>query len=135
MNEAENVTPEETRTDGNDGTGSTEAIPEMGETRAQLAAAQSRIETMLLREIQHQAEKRLTVASDLFDLGKHKLSDLLDGTGDIDSMKVTHAIDALLDSRPELAVRARPWGDVGGGRYNDEDEDTPDWTTALRGNN
>ncbi|MGW8848242.1 hypothetical protein ACWGNE_10700 [Streptomyces xiamenensis] len=135
MNEAENTTPEETNIGGHEDPSAVKGVPEQNEVHAQLTAAQSRIEAMLLREVQHHAEKRLSVSSDLFDIGKHKLSDLLDDTGDIDSTKVTHAIDALLDSRPELAVRARPWGDVGGGRWNDEDDDTPDWTTALRGDN
>lgn len=102
------------------------------EAHSRLEAAQQRINSMLLREIEHQAAKRLEVPSDLFDLGKNKLADLLTDNGDIDAEKVTAAVDALLKTRPSLAARSVTWGDVGAG-YRGDVEDTPDWSTALRG--
>ncbi|MYU56870.1 MULTISPECIES: hypothetical protein [Streptomyces] len=103
------------------------------EAHSRLEAAQKRIDTMVLREIEHQARQRLDVPSDLFDLGKHQVADLLGENGDVDAERVTAAIDALLKSRPNLAVRPTGWGDVGGGPRSSTNSDTPDWNTALRG--
>ncbi|AXG80451.1 hypothetical protein [Streptomyces paludis] len=108
-------------------------VPELDEMRAQLEVAQSRIETMLMREVEHFAKERLAVASDIFDLGKHQISDLLDDAGYVSEEKTTEAIDALLKSRPMLAVNPPFWGDVGGGQRASYDHDTPDWKSALRG--
>ncbi|WP_367132294.1 MULTISPECIES: hypothetical protein [Streptomyces] len=102
------------------------------EAHSRLEAAQERIDAMLLREIEHQVATRIEVPSDLFDLGKHKLADLLTADGDVDAGKVAAAIDALLKSRPNLAAHRASWGDVGGGYRGGMGDDTPDWTTALR---
>lgn len=113
------------------GTADTRALEE---ANSRLEAAQKRIDAMLLREVNHQASQRLEVPSDLFDLGKHQLSDLLTDDGDVNTEKVTSAIDALLKDRPNLASRPKSWGDVGGGaRGSDDEDDAPDWSAALRG--
>ncbi|WP_372411082.1 hypothetical protein [Streptomyces luteireticuli] len=106
------------------------------EAHSRLEAAQKRIDAMLSREIEHQVKQRLEVPSDLFDLGKHEVADLLDDSGDVDSEKIKTAIDALLKARPNLAAQGMRWPDVGVGRGtydDDDDDDTPDWNTALRG--
>ncbi|WP_329099091.1 hypothetical protein [Streptomyces sp. NBC_01439] len=104
------------------------------EAHSRLEVAQKRIDAMLLREINHHASKRLEVASDLFDLGKHELSDLLTDDGDVSAEKVTAAIDGLLSERPNLGNRPMSWGDVGAGaRNSDAENNTPDWSAALRG--
>ncbi|MEK2473055.1 hypothetical protein [Streptomyces noursei] len=103
------------------------------EAHSRLEAAQKRIDAMALREIERQAAQRLDVPSDLFDLGKHQVADLLGEGGDVDTEKVTSALDALLKSRPNLAARPAGWGDVGGGPRSSTDDDTPNWKAALRG--
>ncbi|MFJ5674461.1 hypothetical protein [Streptomyces sp. NPDC093097] len=115
-----------------------ESVPEdhrqaLEEAHSRLEAAQKRIDAMLLREIERQAAQRLDVPSDLFDLGKQKVADLLGEDGDVDTGKVTAAIESLLKSRPNLAARPTGWGDVGGGPRSSTNDDTPDWNTALRG--
>ncbi|GAU70492.1 hypothetical protein SSP35_19_01300 [Streptomyces sp. NBRC 110611] len=102
-------------------------------THSRLETAQKRIDAMLLREIERQAAQRLDVPSDLFDLGKHQIADLLGEDGDVDAEKVSAAVDSLLKSRPNLAARPTGWGDVGGGSRSSSNDDTPDWKTALRG--
>ncbi|MFJ1592934.1 hypothetical protein ACIOD0_22225 [Kitasatospora albolonga] len=104
------------------------------EAQSRLDAAQKRIDAMLMREINHQVSERLEVPSDLFDLGKHQLSDLLTEDGDVSAEKVTSAVESLLSDRPSLASRPKSWGDVGAGaRGSDDEDDAPDWFAALRG--
>ncbi|WP_274917116.1 hypothetical protein [Streptomyces sp. WZ-12] len=115
-----------------------ESVPEdhrqaLDEAHSRLEAAQKRIDAMLLREIERQAAQRLDVPSDLFDLGKQQVADLLGEDGDVDTEKVTAALDALLKSRPNLAARPIGWGDVGGGAHSSADDDAPNWKSALRG--
>ncbi|MFI1201461.1 hypothetical protein ACH4VR_18765 [Streptomyces sp. NPDC020883] len=115
-----------------------EFVPEdhrqaLDEAHSRLEAAQKRIDAMLLREIERQAAQRLDVPSDLFDLGKHRVADLLGEDGDVDTEKVAAAVESLLKSRPNLAVRPTGWGDVGGGPRSSADDDVPDWKSALRG--
>ncbi|MCX4677246.1 hypothetical protein OG413_18390 [Streptomyces sp. NBC_01433] len=103
------------------------------EAHSRLEAARKRIDELLMREVEHQAAKRLDVPSDLFVLGNHALSDLLNEGGEIDTGKVTSAIDSLLNSRPALAARRIGWGEVGAGMHESLADDTPDWNTALHG--
>lgn len=106
------------------------------EAHGRLDAAQKRIDVMLGREVERLVESRLVCPSDLFDLGKIQLSNLLDEAGAIDSEKVTSAVDELLRVRPYLAGGpVTVWGHVGGGHGLDSygDDDTPDWKSALRG--
>ncbi|MET8181964.1 hypothetical protein [Streptomyces sp. NPDC005336] len=102
------------------------------DAETQLEAANTRIETLLRRDIEQRVSDRLAVPADLFDLGKATVADLLNEDGVIMDDAIAAAVEALIEKRPGLA-KPKGWGDVGGFRPSAISDPAPTWTDALRG--
>lgn len=106
---------------------------ERNEAREALTAAQARIETMQLREVERLASE-LAQPRDLLQLGGVSLADLLTETGDVDESAVAEAVAALIESRPGLAKHpTQRYVDLSQGIGNDGPrKSAPTWAEALR---
>ncbi|WP_405840294.1 hypothetical protein OG528_20440 [Streptomyces platensis] len=101
------------------------------EAEGKLEVSEARINALLRKEVEAYAAKKLSVGSDLLDLGGVSVSDLLTPEGDVDTETIDAAIEALLAKRPGLSSSPRPWGDVGGGHRSVSDA-KPTMLDALR---
>lgn len=101
------------------------------EAESKLEAANARVNSLLRKSVETYVAAKLSVPSDLFDIGKVDVADLLDGEGNIDTETVDSAVEALLKERPGLSNKAHYWGDVWGGQRNISDA-KPTMHDALR---
>ena len=86
------------------------------EAEQQRDGLSERLQRLQRRDVERLAGERLSVAADLFEIGRVELAELLDDDGDVAPAKVAAALDQLLTDRPGLAqpgpVR---WPDSGQG--------------------
>ncbi|MFC7828208.1 hypothetical protein [Streptomyces sp. NPDC057375] len=101
------------------------------EAESRVEALSDRVNTLIRRDIEQRVANRLAVPGDLFDLGKHHISDLLNEAGEVDEEKLSGAVDALVESRPGLA-KPKGWGSVGGSSRSSVAPAAPTWSEALR---
>ncbi|MGW4019930.1 hypothetical protein [Streptomyces sp. NPDC005009] len=101
------------------------------EAESHVEALSDRVNTLIRRDIEQRVADRLSVPGDLFDLGKHNISDLLNEAGEVDEEKLSGAVAALIESRPGLA-KAKGWGSVGGSARSAVAPPAPTWSDALR---
>lgn len=101
------------------------------ETETKLAAAEERIMTLMKRAAESHVADKLSVPTDLWDVGKANIADLLDDNGDLDTGALDDLVGEMLSARPGLGpVR---WGDVGvSGQRGSDDSSSPSWADALR---
>lgn len=101
------------------------------ETEAKLEAAEARVTTLMKRAAESHVADKLSVPSDLWDVGKANIADLLDDNGDLDTDALDDLVGEMLSARPGLGpVR---WGDVGvSGQRGSDDSSSPSWADALK---
>ncbi|MGW5019346.1 hypothetical protein [Streptomyces cacaoi] len=87
---------------------------QLREAESKLAATEDRVMTLMKRAAEAHVKDKLSVPSDLWDVGRADIAGLLDDNGDLDTGALDELVGELLTARPGLGT-AR-WGDVGGGK-------------------
>lgn len=105
------------------------------DTEAVRDAHAARIEAFQRRDVSRIAGETLAQPSDLFDVGRRELADLLDDDGEVDEEKVNLASAALLESRPGLAkAKDQVWpADMGQGNRGGAFSPAASWAGVLSG--
>lgn len=86
------------------------------EAETERDALASRVATLQRAEVARLAGEKLAQGTDVFDIGRTELADVLDADGNVDPALVGERVTELLASRPGLAAPVTTWPDVGQGK-------------------
>lgn len=86
------------------------------EAEAERDAARGTVESLQRQLAEHLVADRLAQPSDLWDIGRAAVTELLGEDGALDPAKVSDAVDSLLAARPGLSTRRAPRPDAGMGK-------------------